>query len=260
MSNLSGKKGLILGVGNQRSIAWAMAEQLQQQGAELGLTFLSDPKGRFEANVRKLGDQVGATFIHECDVSIDESIQQMADALKAKWDRLDFLIHSLAYADQQDLQIPFSSTSREGFSKAHLISAYSLMPLTHHLLPLMKESDGASILSISFIGSVLAVPNYNVMGPAKAALESSVRYLARELGPENIRANVISPGAIRTLSASGIKNFSEMLRVAGEHSAMKRTATQEEVGKTAAFLCSDASSAITGQVIYVDCGYSIMAN
>jgi len=134
------------------------------------------------------------------------------------------------------------------------------MPLTHHLLPLMRESEGASILSISFIGSVLAVPNYNVMGPAKAALESSVRYLARELGPENIRANVISPGAIRTLSASGIKNFSEMLRVAGEHSAMKRTATQEEVGKTAAFLCSDASSAITGQVIYVDCGYSIMAN
>ena len=124
----------------------------------------------------------------------------------------------------------------------------------------MRESGGASILSISFIGSVLAVPNYNVMGPAKAALESSVRYLARELGPENIRANVISPGAIRTLSASGIKNFSEMLRVAGEHSAMKRTATQEEVGKTAAFLCSDASSAITGQVIYVDCGYSIMAN
>ncbi|MEC7467716.1 MAG: SDR family oxidoreductase, partial [SAR324 cluster bacterium] len=111
MSDLSGKKGLILGVGNQRSIAWAMAEQLQQQGAELGLTFLSDSKGRFEANVRKLGDQVGATFIHECDVSIDESIQQMADALKAKWDRLDFLIHSLAYADQQDLQIPFSSTS-----------------------------------------------------------------------------------------------------------------------------------------------------
>ena len=134
------------------------------------------------------------------------------------------------------------------------------MPLTHHLLPLMRESEGASILSISFIGSVLAVPNYNVMGPAKAALESSVRYLARELGPENIRANVISPGAIRTLSASGIKNFSEMLRVAGEHSAMKRTATQEEVGKTAAFLCSDGASAITGQVIYVDCGYSIMAN
>ncbi len=237
-----------------------MAEQFHQQGAELGLTYLTDPKGRFEANVRKLGEQVGSSFIHECDVADDHSIQEMADSLKAKWDRLDFLIHSLAYADQQDLQIPFSSTSREGFTKAHQISAYSLMPLTAHMLPLMKEAGGASILSISFIGSVLAVPNYNVMGPAKASLESSMRYLARELGPENIRANVISAGAIRTISASGIKNFSEMLRVAGEHSAMKRTATQEEVGKAAVFLCSDAASAITGQVIYVDCGYSMMAN
>ena len=260
MIDLTGKKGLILGVGNQRSIAWAMAEQFHQQGAELGLTYLTDPKGRFEANVRKLGEQVGASFIHECDVADDDSIQEMADSLKAKWDRLDFLIHSLAYADQQDLQIPFSSTSREGFTKAHQISAFSLMPLTAHMLPLMKEAGGASILSISFIGSVLAVPNYNVMGPAKASLESSMRYLARELGPENIRANVISAGAIRTISASGIKNFSEMLRVAGEHSAMKRTASQEEVGKAAVFLCSDAASAITGQVIYVDCGYSMMAN
>ena len=260
MIDLSGKKGLILGVGNQRSIAWAMAEQFHKQGAELGLTYLTDPKGRFESNVRKLGEQVGASFIHECDVADDDSIQKMTDALKVKWDQIDFLIHSLAYADQQDLQIPFSSTSREGYTKAHQISAFSLMPLTSHLLPLMKESGGASILSISFIGSVLAVPNYNVMGPAKASLESSMRYLARELGPENIRANVISAGAIRTISASGIKNFSEMLRVAGEHSAMKRTATQEEVGKTAVFLCSDAASAITGQVIYVDCGYSMMAN
>ena len=260
MIDLTGKKGLILGVGNQRSIAWAMAEQFHHQGAELGLTYLTDPKGRFEANVRKLGEQVGASFIHECDVADDDSIQEMADSLKAKWDRLDFLIHSLAYADQQDLQIPFSSTSREGFTKAHQISAFSLMPLTAHMLPLMKEAGGASILSISFIGSVLAVPNYNVMGPAKASLESSMRYLARELGPENIRANVISAGAIRTISSSGIKNFSEMLRVAGEHSAMKRTASQEEVGKAAVFLCSDAASAITGQVIYVDCGYSMMAN
>ena len=179
MIDLTGKKGLILGVGNQRSIAWAMAEQFHQQGAELGLTYLTDPKGRFEANVRKLGEQVGSSFIHECDVADDHSIQEMADSLKAKWDRLDFLIHSLAYADQQDLQIPFSSTSREGFTKAHQISAFSLMPLTAHMLPLMKEAGGASILSISFIGSVLAVPNYNVMGPAKASLESSMRYLAR---------------------------------------------------------------------------------
>ncbi len=260
MVDLSGKKGLILGVGNQRSIAWAVAEQLHSQGAELGLTYLSDPKGRFEANVCKLAEKVGATFISECDVGDEGSIKRMSEELADKWKGIDFLVHSLAYADQQDLQIPFSSTSREGFTKAHQISAFSLMPLTAHMLPLMKEAGGASILSISFIGSVLAVPNYNVMGPAKASLESSMRYLARELGPENIRANVISAGAIRTISASGIKNFSEMLRVAGEHSAMKRTATQEEVGKAAVFLCSDAASAITGQVIYVDCGYSMMAN
>ena len=260
MGDLSGKKGLILGVGNQRSIAWAVAEQLHAQGADLGLTYLNDPKGRFEANVRKLGEKVGAAFISECDVGDVGSIERMSGELADQWEGIDFLVHSLAYADQQDLQIPFSQTSREGFAKAHLISAYSLLPLCAAVVPQMKKNGGGSIISISFIGSVLAVPNYNVMGPAKASLESSVRYLARELGPDNIRANIISPGAIRTLSSSGIKNFSEMLRVAGEHSAMKRTATQEEVGKTAVFLCSDASSGITGQVIYVDCGYSIMAN
>ena len=260
MGDLSGKKGLILGVGNQRSIAWAIAEQLHAQGADLGLTYLSDPKGRFEANVHKLGEKVGASFISECDVGDEGSIERMSGELADQWEGIDFLVHSLAYADQQDLQIPFSQTSREGFAKAHLISAYSLLPLCAAVVPQMKKNGGGSIISISFIGSVLAVPNYNVMGPAKASLESSVRYLARELGPDNIRANIISPGAIRTLSSSGIKNFSEMLRVAGEHSAMKRTATQEEVGNSAVFLCSDASSAITGQVIYVDCGYSIMAN
>ena len=260
MIDLSGKKGLVLGVGNQRSIAWSIVEQLYRQGADLGLTYLGDPKGRFEANVRKLGEQVGASFISECDVSEEASIKRMISGLKEQWGSLDFLIHSLAYADQQDLQIPFSQTSREGFSKAHLITTYSLLNLSAAAIPLMKANGGGSILSVSFIGSMLAVPNYNVMGPAKASLEASVRYLARELGPDNIRANVISPGAIRTLSASGIKNFSEMLRVAGEHSAMKRTATQEEVGKTAVFLCSEAASAITGQVIFVDCGYSIMAN
>ena len=260
MGDLSGKKGLILGVGNQRSIAWAIAEQLYAQGADLGLTYLSDPKGRFESNVRKLGEKVDAVFICECDVGDEGSIERMSGELADQWEGIDFLVHSLAYADQQDLQIPFSQTSREGFAKAHLISAYSLLPLCAAVVPQMKKNGGGSIISISFIGSVLAVPNYNVMGPAKASLESSVRYLARELGPDNIRANIISPGAIRTLSSSGIKNFSEMLRVAGEHSAMKRTATQEEVGKTAVFLCSEASSGITGQVIYVDCGYSIMAN
>lgn len=260
MIDFSGKRGLVLGVGNQRSIAWAIVEQLHALGADLGLTYLSDPKGRFEANVRKLGDKVGASIIQECDVANDESIRQLIETTEKEWGELDFLVHSLAFADYDDLNRPYSETSRTGFMKAHDISAFSLLPLSDGVAPMMRKRGGGSILSISFIGAVLAVPNYNVMGAAKAALEASTRYLARQLGPENIRANTISAGAIRTLSASGIKNFSEMLRVAGEHSAMHRTVTQDEVGKTAAFLLSDASSGITGQTVYVDCGYSIMAN
>ncbi len=260
MIDFSGKRGLVLGVGNQRSIAWAIVEQLHELGAELGLTYLTEPKGRFEANVRKLGDKVGASIIQECDVGNDESIKQLIETTEKEWGELDFLVHSLAFADYEDLNRPYSETNRAGFMKAHDISAYSLLPLSNGVAPMMRKRGGGSILSISFIGAVLAVPNYNVMGSAKAALEASTRYLARELGPENIRANSISAGAIRTLSSAGIKNFSEMLRVAGEHSAMLRTVTQAEVGKTAAFLLSDVSSGITGQTVYVDCGYSIMAN
>jgi enoyl-[acyl-carrier protein] reductase I len=260
MIDFSGKRGLVLGVGNQRSIAWAIVEQLHALGAELGLTYLTDPKGRFEANVRKLGEQVGATFIHECDVGEDDSIEKMMAALRGHWDEMDFLVHSVAYADHQDLSNPFSETSREGFRKAQEISAYSILPLTNGVLPMMRKRGAGSIISVSFIGSTLAVPNYNVMGTAKASLEASTRYLARQLGPENIRVNTLSPGAVRTLAASGIKNFSEMLRVAGEHSAMERTVSQQEVAKAAAFLLSDAASAITGQLLFVDCGYSIMAN
>jgi enoyl-[acyl-carrier protein] reductase I len=260
MIDFSGKRGLVLGVGNQRSIAWAIVEELHKLGAELGLTYLTEPKGRFEANVRKLGDKVGASIIQECDVGNDESIKQLIETTEKEWGELDFLVHSLAFADYEDLNRPYSETNRAGFMKAHDISAYSLLPLSSGVAPMIRKRGGGSILSISFIGAVLAVPNYNVMGSAKAALEASTRYLARELGPENIRANSISAGAIRTLSSAGIKNFSEMLRVAGEHSAMLRTVTPVEVGKTAAFLLSDVSSGITGQTVYVDCGYSIMAN
>ena len=213
MSNLSGKKGIILGVGNQRSIAWAVAEHFHKQGAELAMTFLADPKGRFEANVRKLGEKVNAHLIQECDVLDDRSIQSLIDSLNDQWGEMDFLIHSLAYADQKDLQVNFSSTSRYGFAKAHEISAYSLLPLAEGVLPMMKKRGGGSIISMSFIGSVLAVPHYHVMGPAKASLESSSRYLAKEAGPDNIRVNVISPGPIRTLSASGIKDFAQLMKI-----------------------------------------------
>jgi enoyl-[acyl-carrier protein] reductase I len=260
MIDFKGKKGLILGVGNARSIAWAVAESLYAQGAELGLTYLYDPKGRFEENVRKLGETVNATLIHPCDVGKDDELQSLINAVNQQWGELDFLVHSLAFADQQELSAPFSETSRAGFLKAQEISAYSLLPLSAGVAPLMKKKGGGSIVTMSYIGSVLAVPNYNVMGPAKAALEASVRYLARELGPDNIRVNALSAGAVRTLSAAGIKNFTDMLKIAGEHSALKRTVQQSEVANAAAFLCSDASSGITGQTLYVDCGYSIMAN
>ena len=260
MSILSGKRGVILGVGNQRSIAWAVAEHLHQEGAELALTYLIDPKGRFESNVKNLGERVNASLIKDCDVSDDKSIQSLINALNDHWGELDFLIHSLAFAEQKDLQKEFSSTSRVGFAKAHEISAYSLLPLVEGIAPMMKKRGGGSIISMSFIGSNIAVPHYHVMGPAKASLEASSRYLARELGPDNIRVNVVSSGAIKTLSSAGIKDFAELMRIGAEHSAMKRTVTQAEVAQTTLFLVSEASSGITGQVIYVDCGYSIMAN
>jgi enoyl-[acyl-carrier protein] reductase I len=260
MIDFSGKRGVVLGVGNQRSIAWAIAERLHQQGADVGLTYLKDPKGRFEANVRKLGEQISSSLICECDVASDESIQGLIREIEQQWGEIDFIVHSVAFADTDDLSKPFSATLRDGFRRAMDVSAYSLLPLTHGVVPMMRKRGTGSILSLSFIGSTLAVPNYNVMGPAKAALEASTRYLARELGPDNIRVNTLSPGAIRTLSSSGIKDISGMIRTAAEHSAMLRTASQEEVANTAAFMLSDAASAITGQVLYVDCGYSIMAN
>ncbi|MBF0236492.1 MAG: SDR family oxidoreductase [SAR324 cluster bacterium] len=259
MIDFSGKKGVILGVGNQRSIAWSVAQTLHQLGAEIALTYLPESKGRFEANVRELGEKINARIICSCDMAQDADIQQLNDTLKETWGSLDFIVHSLAFADSNDLGKPFSQTSRQGFLKAMEISAFSLLPLASGLAPLMRETGG-SIVTMSYIGAKLAVPHYNVMGPAKAALESSVRYLARELGPDQIRVNAISAGAIKTLSASGIKNFGEMLKVAGEHSALNRTTRQQEVANTTAFLCSDLATAITGQVIYVDCGYSIMAN
>ncbi len=260
MIDFSGKKGVILGVGNPKSIAWFVAECLHKYGAELALTYLEDPKGRFEKNVRTLGEKVNASIIHPCDVQKEEAIPALMDELSNKWGGVDFLVHSLAFAEQKDLGGSFSESSREGFLKAQEVSAYSLLPLSAGIMPLMRNNGGGSIVTMSYIGAVLAVPSYNVMGPAKAALESSVRYLARELGPENVRVNAVSAGPIRTLSAAGIKNFSTMLQGVADHSALKRNVSQTEVADTTAFLCSNVSSGITGQTIYVDCGYNIMAN
>lgn len=260
MIDFTGKRGVVLGVANQRSLAYAVTKLLDKLGAEMCLTFAPDAKGRFEANVRELTEGMKVTQILPCDVQKDEDIILLFKALDSAWGKLDFVLHSVAYADRADLEVPFSRTSRDGWRLAQDVSAYSIVPVAQHAAPLMKKNGGGSLVGMTFIGSVLAVPHYHVMGPAKAALESAVRYLAREMGPDNIRLNSISAGAVRTLSSSGIRSFGEMLKVAGEHAALQRNVTPDEVANATAFLLSTASTGITGQCLYVDCGYNIMAN
>lgn len=258
MIDLKGKKAVILGVGNNRSIAWAIAESLSAAGAEIALTYLPEKKGRYEAQVRKLAEAIKASIVEPCDVGEDASIDALFNTLEKKWGTLDVLVHSLAYADMQDLRGNFSDTSRTGYLKAQEISSYSLLPLSAKAAPLMRKAGGGCILTMTYVGSVLAVPNYNVMGPAKASLESNVRYLARELGADNIRVNGVSAGPIKTLSASGVKSFGELQDFAINRSAIKRAVEQTEVADTCAFLCTQSASAITGQVVYVDCGFNMM--
>lgn len=260
MIDFTGKRGVIFGVANQRSIATAVARQLHALGAELALTYGPDPKGRFEENVREIGAGLGDARVLPADVQDDAAIESVFTTLAKDWDGLDFVVHSVAFADRADLEKPFSQTSRAGWLVAQDVSAFSLLPMAHHAAPLMRKRGGGSLVGMTFIGSVLAVPNYNVMGPAKAALESAVRYLARELGPENIRCNAVSAGALRTLSSSGIKKFGDMLKVAGEHAALERNVTVEEIAQATAFLLSSAAGGITGQTLYVDGGFNIMAN
>lgn len=260
MISFAGKKGLVLGVANQRSIAHGVATVLSGLGAELALTYGPDPKGRFERFVTSTAEEIKATQVLPLDVGDDEQITACFQTLDKAWGGLDFLVHSVAFADRADLEVPFSQTSRKGWQVALDISAYSFVPIAREAAQLMRKNGGGSMVGMTFIGSVLAVPRYHVMGPAKAALEAAVRYLARELGPDNIRCNAVSAGAIRTLSSSGIAQFAEMLKVAGEHAAMQRNVTVEEVAQATAFLLSGASGGITGQSLYVDCGYNIMAN
>ena len=260
MISFEGKRGLILGVANQRSIAYAVAKQLHALGAELAFTYGPDPKGRFKDNVAGFAAEMGSDIVLPVDVTSESDIEAAFADLGKRWGKLDFVVHSVAFADREDLDKPFSHTGKDGWLKAQEVSAYSLLPVTRYATPLMKNNGSGSIICMSFVGSLLAVPNYNVMGPAKASLESAVRYLARELGPDNIRVNAVSAGAIKTLSSSGIKSFGGMLKVAGDHSAMGRNVTLEEVATTSAFLLSGAAGGVTGQTIYADCGYNIMAN
>ncbi|RMF27725.1 MAG: enoyl-[acyl-carrier-protein] reductase FabI [Cyanobacteria bacterium J083] len=257
MLDLTGKNALVTGIANNRSIAWGIAQQLHKAGANIGVTYLPDERGRFEKKVGELVKPVlNPSIFLPCDVQNDEQVAQTFQTISQKWDKLDILIHCLAFADKNDLTGKFSETSRAGFTKALEISTYSLINLTRAAKPLMQE--GGSIVTLSYLGGVKVIPNYNVMGIAKAALEMSVRYLAAELGENNIRVNAISAGPIRTLASSAVGGILDMIRHVEATAPLKRTVTQIEVGNTAAFLCSDLSSGITGQILYVDAGYEIM--
>lgn len=254
MDMLKGKKGVIFGVANERSIAWAISQALHQEGAELAFTYAGEI---LEKRVRPLAAGIGARIIVPCDVTKDEEIDRVFHTLKEEWGGLDILIHAIAYANREDLSNPYFQTGRQGFHLALDVSAYSLVALARQAAPLMEGRKG-SILTMTYMGSEKVIPNYNVMGVAKAALEASVRYLAHDLGPRGIRVNAISAGPIKTLAASGIAGFKEMLHYSSERAPLKRNIDAEEVGRSALYLVSDMASAITGEVVHVDAGYNIM--
>lgn len=256
MLNLTGKNALVTGIANNRSIAWGIAQQLHQAGANLGVTYLPDEKGRFEKKVKELVEPLNPSLFLPCNVQDEEQVKTTFQEIGEKWGSLDILIHCLAFAGKDDLAGDFSNVSKEGFSTALEVSTYSLTRLIKEAKPLLRE--GGSIVTLSYLGGVKVVPNYNIMGIAKAALEMSVRYLAAELGPNNIRVNGISAGPIRTLASSAVGGILDMIHHVEATAPLRRTVTQTEVGNTAAFLCSNLASGITGQIIYVDAGYEIM--
>jgi enoyl-[acyl-carrier protein] reductase I len=256
MLNPTGKNALVTGIANNRSIAWGIAQQLHKAGANLGITYLPDDRGKMEKKVAELVEPLNPSLFLPCNVEDDEQINSTFEVIREKWEKLDILIHCLAFAKKEDLSGGFSQTSRSGFNKALEISTYSLVQMAGAAKPLMTE--GGSIVTLTYLGGVRAIPNYNVMGVAKAALDASVRYLASELGEQNIRVNAISAGPIRTLASSAVGGILDMIHHVEKVAPLRRTVTQTEVGNAAAFLCSDLSSGITGQVLYVDAGYEIM--
>ena len=253
MGLLTGKKGIVLGVANDKSIAWGIARKAHEEGAELAFTYLNEV---FEKRVRPLAESLGSELILRCDVSKDAEVEVAFQEVEQRWGSLDFLDHSIAYAGRDELRQPFHQTTREGFRVALDISAYSLVAVTRAALPLMK--NGGSVLTMTYLGSIRAMPNYNVMGVAKAALEATVRYLAAELGEKGVRVNAISAGPIRTLAATGISNFSEIFGIMEARSPMHRSVTTTEVGNSAIYLLSGLSTGVTGEVHYVDTGYNIV--
>lgn len=254
MGFLEGRTGVVLGVANKRSIAWACAKALADQGMRLAFTYVGE---RLEKGVRQLAEEVPNSLVLPCDVTQPEQIDQAFEQIGDAFGHLDCVLHGVAFAKKEDLAGDFFNTSKDGYQLAHEVSAYSLTAVARRALPLMEGRRG-SIVTLSYIGSERVIENYNVMGIAKAALEASVRYLAHDLGPRGIRVNAISAGPIRTLSASGIGGFNTILDHIAARAPLRRNIEADEVGDTCAFLASDMSRGITGTTIYVDAGYHIM--
>jgi enoyl-[acyl-carrier protein] reductase I len=247
------KRVAVFGVANERSIAWGIAQAMHEQGARLAFSYAGEV---LEKRVRPLAESVNADLVVSCDVTEEAQIASAFQQIGSKWGGLDVLVHAIAFANREDLEGRFVDTSRAGFITALDVSAYSLVALARGAAPLM--SNGGSVVTLSYYGAEKVVPSYNVMGVAKAALEASVRYLAADLGPNNIRVNAISAGPIKTLAASGIKGFKGMLHVVEERAPLRRNVTQADVAHTALFLCSELGAGVTGEVVHVDAGYNIL--
>ncbi len=253
MLNMQGKNAIVFGVANKRSIAWAIAQSLSAAGAKLAITYQNE---RMKQEAHDLIHSLPGAEAFQCDLSNDAEITQLFSQLKERFGRIDALAHCVAYAPAEDLKGDFLNTSREGFRIAHDVSVYTLIAVTRAAAPLM--TNGGSVVTLSYFGAEKVVPGYNVMGVAKASLEATVRYLANSVGPAKIRVNAISAGPVKTLAARGVGDFTQMMKNHAEHAPLKRNVDVKEVGDTALFLCSDLGSGITGETIYVDCGYNIM--
>ncbi|HTR97651.1 MAG TPA: enoyl-ACP reductase [Candidatus Acidoferrales bacterium] len=254
--DLRGKHALVMGVANHRSLSWAIAQCLAQAGAELCLTYASE---RLKSTVEELGATLPGAFTLPCDVTQDGEIDAVAKVLAERWGSVEMLVHGIAFARKEDLEGSFVATPREGFQLALEVSAYSFLNVTHRVLPLL-EKNGGSVVTLSYLAAERAVPNYNVMGSAKAVLEQSTRQMALELGARNVRVNCISAGPVSTLAARGIHGFTNMLKEHGEAAPLKRNITKEEVGSAGLFLLSDLGSGITGTTLYVDAGWHILGH
>ena len=256
---LEGRKGVILGVANKRSTAWAIAKAARDHGAELALTYAND---RFKEGVVELGNTIGVKHYFPCDVASDAEIARLATDLKSSLGTLDFVVHAVAFAKKEELAGAFHQTSREGYHLAQDISSYSLVALCRAFKPLLERPAGgdktSSVLTLTYLGGQRVVPNYNVMGVAKAALEASVRYLAADLGASAIRVNAVSAGPIKTLSAAGVTNFSSLLDQMPERAPLKKNVTQEEVADASIFFLSEMARGVTGEVLFVDAGFHAM--